>query len=166
MLIQCRFCKGLIRCDPVIVNQASATNVQCPHCGRVGYIQARKSYETENRKEQFTRGPVQEHEIFPEQLDEKDTVRERSEAWEGEIPNESSQELHIMNVTQISSHQKTTASGTKWLRWILASAAVIVFFALLVNLILPGPTGHKFFGGVRFGDNSVSSDEAIEHRQK
>lgn len=38
--------------------------------------------------------------------------------------------------------------GIGWIKLAAVSLAVICLFALLVNLILPGPTGSRLFGGV------------------
>jgi hypothetical protein len=65
-----------------------------------------------------------------------------------ESPQEAFQESRTMTSSGIEKRKRDNLSGHGWIKWVVVSLAIICSFALLVNLILPGPTGNSFFRGV------------------
>jgi len=166
MVIQCRSCKGLIRCDPVLASGDMAHRIRCPHCGREGFIVRSKPLERDADLEILTPEPDLDKDIVLEQRGENSHFREKKDVWELEAPQGYREEVETMSGVQRPFGAKPAASGINWVRWIAASLAVVIAFALFVNLILPGPTGRKLFGGVTFQGHGTGADTPIENRAK
>jgi len=158
MVIQCRSCRGLLRCDPSVANHDRTRRIRCPHCGGEGFVLISGTTVVKEGLE-----PEWLEAIALNECEDKRLSSHEDDAQEQGILHEPFVEPDLMSDAQMSPPSKSTA-GINWLKWILASFTVIVFFALLVNLILPGPTGHKFFGGVTFQDNDKGSGKAFENR--
>ncbi len=166
MVIQCRSCNGLLRCDPMLASGDRARRIRCPHCGRDGFIHNDTVSEGGAVLETITPKPDVDKNIISKEQSENDEFREQKDVWELEIRQEPREEADAMSSEQKPLCAKPAGSRINWVRWIAASFAVVLVFALFVNLILPGPTGHKLFGGVTFQEHGRGADAPIENKPK
>lgn len=94
--------------------------LRCPHCNAEGDLHA-------------TNGLDQEH-----KAGDSDPI----------LPEEAFQSFHSASPGKMRSFRaKPIALRSKLLLWVGLPLAIVIFFALLVNLILPGPTGEGFATG-------------------
>ncbi|MDQ1240269.1 MAG: hypothetical protein QG577_2455 [Thermodesulfobacteriota bacterium] len=149
MVFECQSCGGLLRLEEPTVGKQSPEKVVCPHCGRQGkIISGHGSYVRDSQeKSGFLR---QENDVSSkgEDLTETGVPQRDRTVLELESPQEAFQKSRIMTNSGNELGKRKNLSGSGWIKWAVVSLAVICSFALLVNLILPGPTGNSFFRGV------------------
>ncbi len=136
MIVRCSHCNGLMRVDEDRIRGQGAVRVRCPHCRGVGIAPQ-----------------VQAHEAAPE----SGSSAERNPGTEDRRPavtsppapppnrrilrpRDPSEEFRFPAETGVSDGIKPSM-GFTWriLIWLIASIGVVGAFALLVNLMLPGP---------------------------
>jgi predicted Zn finger-like uncharacterized protein len=132
MVVKCSHCFGLMRVDDSRIPEAKPVKVRCPHCQGIGTVgpPAKQHEETLSVSEPLIAPP----EPPQPQVDKKPQPEYRQELFDPlddiRFPSDS------------ALPEAPTRSRRKWLTvavWGVASLAVIGFFALLVNLVLPGP---------------------------
>ena len=132
MVVKCAHCFELMRVDDSRVPEAKPVKVRCPHCQGIGIVEpaARKAESTARGTEPIIALP-----------------RTPPAPAEKEHQAESRQELFdplddIQFPSDRGLPEPAPEPGRKWLRmviWTAVSIAVVSFFALLVNIVLPGP---------------------------
>lgn len=166
MVIQCQSCKGLLRCDPAAAAGDMAHRIRCPHCGREGFIHKVSPLERDAAAETLTPEPDLDKNILLDELGGNRQFHEKELLWAQQMHQGSRGEVDAISGMRTPLVAKPKASGVNWVRWIVASFAVIIAFALFVNLVLPGPSGHKFFGGVTYQNQERGAGTPDENRQK
>jgi predicted Zn finger-like uncharacterized protein len=131
MIVKCSHCIGMMRVDESRLKPGRRLKVRCPHCRGIGIVAptTARSLDESNEADQLA-----ENEGSP-----------GTAAFEAPDATEADQESKwVMFPAEEDgeSPRKKTPPKKRRLRLIifgLASLAVIGFFALLVNVILPGP---------------------------
>ncbi len=164
MVIQCQSCKGLLRIESAVTRDDSAHRVRCPHCGRKGRIAPLESAYGENLLSQSDMQSDVREAIVRSKCGQDSQFIDVKNDYEQPMLHEPVIEPDALSNICSPLPKKQALSAVNWLNWILATLAVIAFFALFVNLMLPGPTGHRFFGGVTIQGNDSSHGKAFEHR--
>lgn len=122
IVVRCSRCNGLMKVDRDAIPVTGSVTVRCPHCKEVGWV---KDPSAARRFETRVPGPsaaLSSH--GPAALGEPDYVNDYR------FPAEQEAE---------ASQRSVMALRARILVWVLLSLGVILVFAFLVNLILPGP---------------------------
>jgi predicted Zn finger-like uncharacterized protein len=166
MIIRCAHCQGTMRLDEKSLPDRPKVKVRCPHCSGLGYIEpkfprpapaekppaeqpATKSFQPEFQlPQQGADDPGMEYDIsVPE--DPLDDFR---------FPAEQNGNGRFRNGIR-----NGAAIGLKTVILVIASLITVAFFALLVNIILPGPGGVK--GAIPAGQPEEEQTSAINSRE-
>ncbi len=158
MIIRCAHCQGTMRLDENALPDRPRVRVRCPHCRGIGYIERRFSQPTPAVSSHAER-PAGKSDQAKFQLP-KQVTDEPEVEYDLSIPEDAFKEFRfpaeqdsdgrsrngIRNGTRNGIRNRATI-GLKTVIVVVASLITIAFFALLVNIILPGPSGVK--GAVR-----------------
>lgn len=149
MVFECQSCGGLLRLEEKMLPRLHTEGVVCPHCGRQGKIGGGRDSDTvdfagESRCLRETNIVLSGSRNVS---GAEDSVGVGS-AKDPEIPRGSFMEGRTKTEGNSVASRGKNPVGIGWIKLAAVSLAVICLFALLVNLILPGPTGARLFGGV------------------
>jgi predicted Zn finger-like uncharacterized protein len=133
MILKCSYCSGKMRVDDARLPVGRAVKVRCPHCKGIG-LTARKApaVPAESMKKAAPLNRVESIEP-PAQPAESRSVEfspEPDVSDEFRFPSEREAEPE---------RGKTRGTWPRVLVWVGASLAIILAFALIVNLVLTGP---------------------------
>lgn len=151
MVIKCMHCKGLMRIEENRIPAGGGVKVRCPHCSELGYVPAR---DVEAARE--TKPVPGDHPASGEALPGAGTLHQtlasepvkRASGAEPFLPEDAFHDFRFPAERQMQESVRSPLSrGKKILVWAAVSLVVVAFFALLVNLVLPGPSGRKPFSG-------------------
>jgi len=140
MVIRCAHCQGTMRLDEKNLPDKPKVRVRCPHCRGIGYI--------ENTSAQnpplslFDEQPVSQPHQSKFELREPLTDKLEME-YDVSLPHDAFNEFRFPAEQDRQRNSRKTTIGLKTIVLAVASLVVIIFFALLVNIILPGPSGIK-----------------------
>ena len=162
MVIKCSHCKGLMRVDEARIPKGGGVKVRCPHCDDVGYAPARDvevvretkpvpvTYDSSNiSPPQFAQAAESPVSRQPRQPNHEDAT----------LPEDAFHDFRFPAERPVAKKNRNPAPRkTRVLVWVAVSVAVVAFFALFVNLMLPGPSGQRPFSG---GAQVESSPEQI-----
>jgi len=134
MIVKCTQCGEKMRVDDKSVPPGKKVKLRCPHCQAVGVT--------------WLPTPEEDAGVAPLASVVDETKRIPSPA--AAAPKETERELHppadAFNNFRFPSeeedrgpHRPAMSWKLRLVLWIAASVGVILFFALLVNLVLPGP---------------------------
>ncbi|MEW6137771.1 MAG: zinc-ribbon domain-containing protein [Thermodesulfobacteriota bacterium] len=163
MVIKCSHCKGLMRVDEARIPKGGGVKVRCPHCDEVGYVPARDVEVVRETKPvpatsdpsnvppphfaEAARPPVSRQ---PEKPNHEDAT----------LPEDAFHDFRFPAERPIVKKNRNPAPRKRRiLVWVAVSVAVVAFFALFVNLMLPGPSGQRPFSGeapVRSGPEQIN----------
>lgn len=164
MLIQCQTCKGLLRLDSAAVSEDGIRRIRCPRCGAEGFIDPLES--VGDRDEQIGLDlELNERAVVRDKCQKQGLLGRDDERNVQGIVCDPALEPEVIRNVQKPSRGVSRLLSIRWRNWAIASLVVMVFFALLVNLILPGPTGHKFFRELTIQSNDTGSGRAFENRR-
>jgi predicted Zn finger-like uncharacterized protein len=139
MIITCPHCEGKMRVDEGRLTSGERTKIRCPHCKQITSV----GDQTKQAGRSGSPGPS-----FDAAEDRKKASRSKAMDHEPSFPKDAFQDFRSTAEKGLSAaSKKPKRSGLKIMIWTVVSLAIVAFFALLVNLILPGPTGQRFFGG-------------------
>lgn len=151
MVIRCPHCKSMMRIDETLIPRGGGVRIRCPRCKGMDYVRdqaASPSQATppdQSRPEQV-RGE-QAAMTRPAVRPSHDPVRS-SGVTEATMPDDAFQGFRFPAERETGALQARTLSRSmKILLWVIASLVVVAVFALLVNIVLPGPGGSRPFGG-------------------
>jgi predicted Zn finger-like uncharacterized protein len=123
MILKCSYCSGTMRIDEEALHGGRPLKVRCPHCKGVGFAGARPS------------GGAP----FPERRASSPGTQ-AAETAELALPPDAFKDFRFPSEEDRARPVKRSMSAkTRILVWIGASIGIIIIFALLVNLVLPGP---------------------------
>lgn len=138
MIVRCCQCEGKMRIDESALPKGQTVKVRCPHCSAVGCMpevpltDAAGSGKSGHESEYVSLLPPEPLPPTPAKAEaefDPDAFRDFRFPAERDAP--------LPKRTLPVSRTRRLAV------WAAISVAVVLLFALLVNLILPGPTGRK-----------------------
>ena len=144
MILKCSYCSGKMRVDDERIPVGRAVKVRCPHCKGIGLI-ARKA--PAGPTASLTSAAAAKGESAPAAPPPTPTeMIDSFEHSQGSQPPSLLSERDAFDEFRFPSEQevvqageKARGTGIRIIGWIVASLAVILAFALIVNLILTGP---------------------------
>jgi len=140
-----------MRIEESRIPAGGGVKVRCPHCSEIGYVPAR---DVEAARE--TKPVPGDHPASGEAPLGASTLHQTlaSETAKGacgaepSLPDDAFHDFRFPAERQMQESVRAPLSRRKKiLVWAAVSLAVVAFFALLVNLVLPGPSGRKPFSG-------------------
>lgn len=151
MVIKCAHCKGLMRIEESRIPAGGGVKVRCPHCSEIGYVPAPDVEAARETKpvpgDHPASGEALAGAIPVHQTLASETVKGAS-GPEPSLPEDAFHDFRFPAERQMQESVSAPLSrGKRILVWAAVSLAVVAFFALLVNLVLPGPSGRKPFSG-------------------
>ena len=145
MLIRCAHCQGKMRLDEKNIPDKPKVKVRCPHCSGIGYIENTSA--PNPVPSSFDEQPVSQPDQSKFELREPLTDKPEME-YDVSMPHDAFKDFRFPAEQEVAKITPTgTAIGSKTIVLAVASLVVIIFFALLVNIILPGPAGIKGVSG-------------------
>lgn len=162
MVIKCTHCKGLMQVDETRIPKGGGVKVRCPRCKEIGYVPA------PSLSAQSAQGPMTGTAgVSPPQVPLPGTAPRRtpSETTHGmrrdepAFPEDAFENFRFPAENAGNALKRRPMSTRKKIIIVVAvSLAVVAVFALLVNIVLPGPSGRRpFSGGVRPAPTSQPS---------
>jgi len=134
MIIKCSHCAGKMRIDESRIPEGQKVKIRCPHCKGIGLIQDQ---------------PTVDHTPTPEVFAGARSAQERGPTVtrtatngvsEHTLPSDAFQSFRFPSERGVPvPDPRSPRAGFGIMTWILVSLGVVGFFALLVNIILPGP---------------------------
>jgi predicted Zn finger-like uncharacterized protein len=163
MVIRCTHCKGIMRLDETKIPGGGGVTIRCPRCQGVDYVQdpsqakggdsdkglsvPKEIVEKPQKSSESTRRPAPKQRVPSSDVSE---VTMPSDAFQGfRFPAEEKGDAFP---------KRRLSRRARLLLWGIASLVVVALFALLVNIVLPGPGGNRPFGG------AIAPDQT-QHRQ-
>jgi predicted Zn finger-like uncharacterized protein len=138
MIITCPHCDEKMRVDESRLPSVERAKVRCPHCKEIISLgdQAKQPGQV-GAPGISAEGPQRAASSGPGAMagERKNVARGKAMDHEPTFPKDAFQNF-----------QGPRSSTLKIILWIVGSAAIIGFFALLVNLVLPGPYGDRSIG--------------------
>jgi len=152
MIVKCSQCAGLSRVDGAGLSSSMESRLRCPHCNAVGDLQVALGLDQELQPGEDTIALTGRMEISPKLADARNTSEFPSQGARRDsdptLPEEAFQSFPGRSSgNKRAFGAKRIAVGSRLLLWAGLSLAIVIFFALLVNLVLPGPTGGGFVTG-------------------
>jgi predicted Zn finger-like uncharacterized protein len=144
MILKCSYCSGKMRVDDERLPVGKAVKVRCPHCKGIG-LTARKAPAEPTAS--LRSAAAAKRESAPAAPPPRPTEKiDSSEPSQVSPPPSSPPEGDEFDEFRFPSEQevvqageKARGTGIRIIGWIVASLAVILAFALIVNLVLTGP---------------------------
>lgn len=150
MIIRCAHCQGTMRLDEKTLPDTPKVKVRCPHCRGIGYIEPKFPRSTPVAPSPAERPTPKS--FRPKFELPQPTPDEPGMEYDLSIPADAFKEFRFpaeqdSNGRSRNGIKNGTTIGLKTVILVIASLITVVFFALLVNVILPGPGGVK--GAIR-----------------
>ncbi len=149
MVIRCAHCQGTMRLDAKNIPDKPKVKVRCPHCHGIGYIENTSAPNPPPSllDEQPVSQPDQSKFELRELLSDKPEME-----YDVSLPHDAFKDFRFPAEQDRQNNSPKTAMGwpaigSKTIILAVASLVVIILFALLVNIILPGPSGFKGVSG-------------------
>jgi predicted Zn finger-like uncharacterized protein len=140
MVVRCFQCNGLLRVDENSLPPDGSARVRCPHCQGVGLMPDRSvAARIADLSSAEPRSP--EEQDYPVLVPPEKTPPPQD--WKEEaIPHDAFKSFRYPGERDRRPAPVIAARrGWPTWAWVVVSVVVVAFFALLVNLILPGPAG-------------------------
>lgn len=144
MVIRCAHCQGTMRLDEKNIPDKPKVKVRCPHCRGIGYIE--NTLAPNPPPSLLDEQPVSQPDQSKFELREPLTDKSEME-YDVSLPHDAFKDFRFPAEQDRQNNSRKTAIGLKTIVLAVASLVVIIFFALLVNIILPGPAGIKGVSG-------------------
>jgi predicted Zn finger-like uncharacterized protein len=138
MVIRCAHCQGTMRLDEKNIPDKPKVKVRCPHCSGIGYIENTSA--PNPLPSLFDEQPVSQPDQSKFELREPLTDKLEME-YDVSLPHDAFKDFRFPAEQDRQNNHRKTAIGLNTIILAVASLVVIIFFALLVNIILPGPSG-------------------------
>jgi len=166
MVVRCSQCNGLMRVDERGLPNDPRVKVRCPHCREIGLlaemIASEASFQSgslETPTDQESRSPARGH----GRSDSPRSEMEAGDSSEPNIPSDAFRDFRFPAERQTVNPTKSSGkSRVRLMVFALISLAVVAVFALLVNLVLPGPSGRAFYkGAIPEGTTPETSSQSV-----
>lgn len=148
MIVQCSKCQGKMRVDQDRIPPGEKVKIRCPLCGEIqAYSEQSTSVTATHKPEVGPPGVAASPKAGVR--DQKATPGPLRASQEPSIPPDAFQDFRFPAErsanpgSRTKAPQKPRRRGLRAAIFILASLAVIAVFALIVNIVLPGPAGKK-----------------------
>lgn len=141
MVIRCHQCKGLLQVDEKNLPSDRRAKIRCPHCKGIGMMPDASHQHVTGESPSEAAGNPQGG-GYPALLPVEPQRQPRD--WkEAALPQDAFKTFRYPGDREESreSVRKPSRRGLPLWVWVIVSVVVVGFFALLVNLILPGPAG-------------------------
>lgn len=168
MIIECPHCDGKMRVDETKIPFGARARVRCPHCNEISPANGGTPSHQTGRIARSTAAPGQSMASTSAGSPQAAKARSEPGASEAELcfPKDAFQNFRFPAETEIPAASNKKAGSMKRLAvWVLVSLAVIGLFALLVNLVLPGPYGTKPFGQADKMEQGSPKAPVVDGRQ-
>jgi predicted Zn finger-like uncharacterized protein len=168
MIIKCPHCDGKMRVDETKIPPGERVRVLCPHCSEISPVGVATAPDSAAAVAAPTGGSRQTADLAKPPETEAPKTGQRSAAPEQELcfPRDAFQNFRFPAEKESPTASKKKASSmARLVVWIVVSLAIIGLFALLVNLILPGPHGVKPFGQVENIEQSLPDTSGVSGRR-
>jgi predicted Zn finger-like uncharacterized protein len=140
MIARCAHCNAQMKIDEVSLPDKPRIKVRCPHCRKTGYIERPPRDITPPESDPAVQAAA---EAFDSTAEFR--ASELAAAKKSYRPSSGADAFKDFQfpaeMENDSEPRKSLGRGVKIVLWAIASLAVIAFFALIVNVILPGPGG-------------------------
>lgn len=141
MIVLCHQCQKKMRVDEAALPKGQTVKVRCPHCSAIGFMpdvvlltKGSTSSRSQRASDHLSLLPL---EPLRETVTEPPTSPHPIVSRDFRLPGEQE--------TPTLKQKESVTRKRRFLVWGLVSLAVVLAFALLVNIMLPGPTGRKYF---------------------
>ncbi|MBI5571780.1 MAG: hypothetical protein HY914_17690 [Desulfomonile tiedjei] len=139
MIVRCCYCEGVLRVDETSLPAGRRAKIRCPHCKKIGSMPdiPLQGAVSEDATAEAPAEPRDHPRLLP--MEESSPAV----AEEATMPRDAFQSFRFPAEQEESrEHPKTSRHrGLRLAVWVIVSLAIVSLFALLVNLILPGPAG-------------------------
>ncbi len=133
MIVKCAHCRGLMRVDHKQIPAHAQAKVRCPHCRGLGLVRIPPLGALQEPSAKKPSGPA-------------DLARAAGAGFAGsgqpavhEEPEYADEYLFPAERETLPYERQPGVIGLRIVAWAVASVLIIFLFALLVNLMLPGP---------------------------
>jgi hypothetical protein len=140
-----------MRVDEARIPKGGGVKVRCPHCDEIGYVPAR---DVEVARETKPVPATSERSNIPpphfaEAVEPPVSRQPRQPNHEdATLPEDAFHDFRFPAERPIAKKNRNPAPRKRRiLVWVAVSVALVAFFALFVNLMLPGPSGQRPFSG-------------------
>jgi predicted Zn finger-like uncharacterized protein len=145
MVVKCFYCKSLLHVDENRIPGDQDVHVRCPKCGKEGLIQKEENplgSITDNSLVIEPGGPSLTHQsaVTKQKMDQSSSKRSASgKAGELTLPEDAFKHFRFPAETGAPNEKKSVwSSRSALIAFVVVSVLVVIFFAALVNIILPG----------------------------
>lgn len=141
MVIRCHQCKGLLQVDEKNLPSDRRAKIRCPHCKGIGLMPDMSHHDVSGQAQAPGSGDPQGGH-YPV-LVPAEQPRQPRDWKETALPQDAFKTFRYpaeREETRESARKPSRRGLPLWV-WVVVSVAVVAFFALLVNVILPGPAG-------------------------
>ncbi len=168
MILKCPKCNGMMKIDENVIPKTASFKVRCPHCSEIDTVPYPASPEPVAQSASGeTPSAPESHQPVPQER-EPEAPRSAGQTPEGadvSLPPDAFGRFRFPAEKETQEKPKRQMGrGTRILLWAGLSLAVVVFFALLVNFVLPGPAGQK--SDLGFVPPGVGADNGAGHSDK
>ncbi len=140
MIVRCALCKGQMKLDEANLPDRPRIKVRCPHCQGIGYVERPRSDISVSGSDPSVQAASDAFGTTAEFR--RREVGFEADSHEPTVPADAFKEFHFPAETRDEPQvHEPRSRGLKILLWAVISLAVVAFFALIVNIILPGPSG-------------------------
>lgn len=169
MIINCPHCNGKMRVDETKIPPGERVKVLCPHCSEISPVGDGTTPNQTGKGAPPAREPRPAADFAKTAETGAAKTEQRSTTPDQELcfPRDAFQNFRFPVEKEIltASKKKKASSMARLLVWIVVSLATIGLFALLVNLILPGPHGVKPFGQAENIEQSLPDTSGVSDRR-
>jgi predicted Zn finger-like uncharacterized protein len=145
MVVKCFYCESLLHVDENRIPGDQDVRVRCPKCGKEGLIQKEENplgSITDNSPVIELGGPslIQQSAVTEKKMDQSSSRRSASgKAGELTLPEDAFKNFRFPAETGAPNQKRSFwSSRSKLIAFVVVSVLVVIFFAALVNIILPG----------------------------
>jgi len=145
MVVRCSHCQGMMRLDEKSLPATPRVKIRCPHCQGVGYIEHPPEKKPPKEAPPVLQPDEQAQGSHPQP---KEHIVISPEAkYDVSMPHDAFKDFRFPAEQDLAEQvadarsRKPVSKRLKILLWVIASVGVVALFALIVNIVLPGPSG-------------------------
>ncbi len=146
MLIRCAHCQKTMKLDEQDLPDAPKIKVRCPHCQGIGYVEktspAISGSEPSLTVKKGINSSDQSQNGFTEAAHPEAEMK-----YDISLPDDAFKDFRFPAEEDEREKSQKKIIGSKQILFVIASILVVIVFALLVNIILPGPSGVRGLTG-------------------
>ncbi len=141
MVVTCSRCNGKMRIDENLIPKGEEVKIRCPRCSEIDVFKPGTKNVTTAPQTQPSKPGESKPEVgtFTQQIRSNSVSPGHEELT---IPDDAFRGFRFPSEQGVRSMDKQPMNKRlKLAIWLVVSVAVVAFFALLVNIVLPGPQG-------------------------